>query len=709
MARIDSTEAVLSREFVLRKTTNPCSGNIWLINGLPFSSITENPVLGTTEIWRFVNESGVSHPMHMHLVAFQVLDRQPFVLQNGQVVPTGPPVPPDASEAGWKDTAPVEPNEMLRVIARFEDYAGRYAYHCHILEHEDNEMMRQFRTVQAPVVSIGDVTVIEGNSGSTNAIFTVTLSNPVQSEVRVVAFTENATATAGSDYVASAADTVVLPPLATQRTVTVPVLGDLVDEFDETFLVRLASPRVAVLGDSVGVGTITDDDVPPAFSVDDVSVAEGNADTTLATFTVTLSAPSGKLVEVLVGTANGTATAGEDYVAIAPPVALSFPAGGTTLTRDVTVRVIGDGVVEPDETYFVNLSAPQNATVADSSGIGTIVNDDGVPVASVDDVSVAEGDAGSVNATFTVTLSAATVSAVRVVALTQNVTATAGVDYTAAGPDTLLFPPLATQRTLTVPVLGDLVDEFDETFHVRLAAAFSAVVGDSIGNAVIVDDDAEPSLSVNDVSVSEGNADTTLATFAVSLSARSEKPVQVLYGTRDGTAAAGEDYVAIAPPGSVTFAVGDTILTRSVAVRVIGDAAVEENETFFLDLSASLHAALADSIGEGTIVNDDVPSDLAGEGALPLNSYLGAGIPGPFTSQVTLRWGLHESRPVEISIFDVRGRIVRRLAVGVQAAGHKTLVWDGRNESGSPVSNGVYLVRMRTPEQTFRRAIVRIR
>jgi hypothetical protein len=144
---IPTSEAAVTRTLALRKSADACTGNAWLIDDRRFDDITETPVLGSTEIWRFVNESGVTHPMHMHLVAFQVLDRQPFVLENGEIVTTGPPVAPDPSEAGWKDTAPVDPGEILRVIARFEDYTGLYPYHCHVLEHEDNEMMRQFQVV----------------------------------------------------------------------------------------------------------------------------------------------------------------------------------------------------------------------------------------------------------------------------------------------------------------------------------------------------------------------------------------------------------------------------------------------------------------------------------------------------------------------------------------------------------------------------------
>jgi spore coat protein A len=147
LARISESEASQQREFELRKGEDPCSGSAWLINGLRWDDVTEYPELGTTEIWSFVNRSGVSHPMHMHLVMFQLLDRQPFEVVNEEIAPTGPAVPAPPNEAGWKDTVMAHPSEITRVIARFEDYTGRFAYHCHILEHEDHEMMRQFQTI----------------------------------------------------------------------------------------------------------------------------------------------------------------------------------------------------------------------------------------------------------------------------------------------------------------------------------------------------------------------------------------------------------------------------------------------------------------------------------------------------------------------------------------------------------------------------------
>jgi len=149
IAAINPAEAVATRDLHLKASGDDgCGRQSWQINGLGWEDITEYPQLGTVEIWRFINDSGVSHPMHMHLVMFQILDRDGFTTgPGGEVIPNGNPQPPPAEESGWKDTAMVAPNQILRVIARFEDYKGRYPYHCHILEHEDHDMMRQFQTV----------------------------------------------------------------------------------------------------------------------------------------------------------------------------------------------------------------------------------------------------------------------------------------------------------------------------------------------------------------------------------------------------------------------------------------------------------------------------------------------------------------------------------------------------------------------------------
>jgi spore coat protein A len=166
---LDEADSLRERELVLTKELEECAGSWWVINGLGWNDITEKPVLGTTEVWSFINQTGVVHPMHMHLVFFQLLDRQPFELVEGEIVPQGEPVLPNPEEAGWKDTVQAPPNEITRVIARFDDYTGLFPYHCHILEHEDHEMMRQFEVLG------GTITVAkETRPPGQTQLFTVT-------------------------------------------------------------------------------------------------------------------------------------------------------------------------------------------------------------------------------------------------------------------------------------------------------------------------------------------------------------------------------------------------------------------------------------------------------------------------------------------------------------------------------------------------------
>jgi hypothetical protein len=453
----------------------------------------------------------------------------------------------------------------------------------------------------AASLAINDVTVVEGNAGSVNAVFTVTLSSPSGQAVAVDFATQDGTATAGADYVAQAG-TLTFPPGTTTRQVAVAVLGDLLAEPDETFFVNLSAPVNATIADGQGLGTILNDDAVPSLAINDVTVVEGNSGTTNATFLVSLSAPSGQTVTVSYATADGTATAGSDYVAAAGT--LAFPPGTTLLP--VTVLVIGDTLAEPNETFFVNLSAPVNATIADGQGVGTIADDDTGPVLFIDDVSVTEGNAGTVNATFTVSLSSASGQTVTVDYATANGTATAPADYL-PGSGTVTFPPGTTTRTVIVTVNGDLLDEPDETFFVNLTNPVNATIADGQGLGTILDDDPIPLLFIDDVTVIEGDTGTTNATFTVSLSAPSGQTVTVNYATADDTATAGSDYLAAA--GTLTFPAGTT--SRTVAVAVLGDTVDEADETFFVNLTNASNATVADGQGLGTILDDDPPPSLS--------------------------------------------------------------------------------------------------
>jgi hypothetical protein len=221
-------------------------------------------------------------------------------------------------------------------------------------------------------IVISDVTVTEGDSGSVNAVFTVTLIGD-HGAVSVGYSTSNYTATAGSDYT-SIAGTLNFAANESSKTISVAVLGDAIDEYDQQFYVLLSNPSGALLGDSVGVGTIVDNDAAPTIVINNVTANEGQKGNTSFNFTVSLSAVSEKWIYVNFATANGTATtADSDYVSRSGT--LSFSPGQTAAMLTITVRA--DKKKEADETFIVKLSGAVDATIADDQGLGTIVNDDG--------------------------------------------------------------------------------------------------------------------------------------------------------------------------------------------------------------------------------------------------------------------------------------------------------------------------------------------
>ena len=239
-------------------------------------------------------------------------------------------------------------------------------------------------------LSIDDVTVVEGNAGTVDAVFTVGLSSPAPADVTFDIATADGTAVAGSDYVARALAGQRIPAGSQTVSFAVPVTGDTSSEPDETFLVQLTNPVGAGIVDGAGTGTVTNDDPPPAgpaLSVSGPTVTEGDAGTTGATFTVTLSPTSTKRVSVAYASAAGTATSGVDFQPVSGTV--TFARGESIKT--VVVPVVGDAVTEPDETFLVNLSSPTNAVVAQGQAVGTIDDDDNrAPTAAPAAVTTAE-------------------------------------------------------------------------------------------------------------------------------------------------------------------------------------------------------------------------------------------------------------------------------------------------------------------------------
>ena len=453
-----------------------------------------------------------------------------------------------------------------------------------------------------PTLSISDQVGLE-DIGAME--FSVTLSTASSEPVTVDYETAGGTATEDVDYTRRAG-TLIFPAHSTAaRTISVPITNDTLEEPQETFTVTLSDPVAATLDDAEATGTITDNDGasggsddPPVLGIEGRRAVESAA---VIDFTVTLSPASARRVTVDWETADGTATAGEDYLAARGR--LIFAPGDTAET--ITVEVLNDTLDEDDEeTFRIVLSNAENAR-APAAALGTIADDDAVPGSTDSPVggltigdARAKENAGSI--TFTVRLGAASGRTVMVDWETTDGTAQAGADYAAAR-GRLTFAPGDRAEPIRVAVLDDTLDETDaETFRVVLRNAVHAGLDDSGATGTITDDDAAPAMTIADARAGEGDGEIA---FLVTLDAASGRAVSVVCASADGTAKADEDYIA--ERGVLTFEPGET--EKPIRMEVLDDVRDELDETFTLNLSEATHATLAAEVvtATGTITDDD--------------------------------------------------------------------------------------------------------
>jgi hypothetical protein len=446
-----------------------------------------------------------------------------------------------------------------------------------------------------PSITIGDRTITETDNGATSITYTISLNAPSGKPISVKYATADGTAIALADYTATNG-IISFAPGETSKTITVQVLGDTIDEFDETFFLNLSDATNATIIKNQAVSTIIDNDAPPNITINDKTITEGDLGTQIMTFTVSLSAQSQKTISVDYTTANGTATSGSDYTATNGT--LTFAPGETTKT--ISVQIAGDTVDEFDENFFLNLANATNATIADAQGAGTILDNDAPASITIGDRTITETDNGMMAVTYTVSLNAASGKPITVDYTTADGTATAGKDYIATS-GIISFASGETSKTITVQVLGDTIDEFDENFFLNLSNASNATITNNQAVTTIIDNDAPPVMIIGDRTITEGHNGTLLLNFTVSLNTASEKAISVKYETANGTAIAGSDYTATS--GTITFAPGET--TKTVSVQIIGDRLDEQNESFFVNLSQAINANIVDAQAIGTIIDDD--------------------------------------------------------------------------------------------------------
>ena len=450
-----------------------------------------------------------------------------------------------------------------------------------------------------PTISISNAPgVIEGNSGTTNAQFTISLSNPSSETITVNYATSSGTAVMGIDFVESS-DTLTFAPGETSKTIDISVNGDDAVELIEYFSVRISASVNAEILENEGIGTIITDDFPSA-SISDITITEGNSGSASMTFMVNLSEPALQQISINFATSDDTAEAGSDYTSSSGIV--TFAPGDTS--GIITVPVRGDYLDEPDETFTITLSPfTQNVSILDGTATGIIIDDDPTPTISITDVTVTEGNSGTTNAQFTVSLSAPSGQTVSVDYTTDDVSATlANNDYTESS-GTLTFAPGQTTQTVNVLVNGDTVDEPNESFSVKLSKSINADISDGFSIITILND--ERTISISDSTVTEGESGSiTTGSFTVTLSNPSSQPTTVNFVVSDITTSS-DDYLVMDSP--LVIPAGE--ITRDIYFSVIDNNIYEPDETLTVTLSGATNTSILVGTATGTIIdNDPIPS-----------------------------------------------------------------------------------------------------
>ncbi len=401
-----------------------------------------------------------------------------------------------------------------------------------------------------------------------------------------------------------------------------PLLGLLADNggFVETQMPRVGSPAIDMGddahcpatdargvarpydgdGDTVATCDIGAVETRNQFNIADTTVVEGDATSVTAWFTITLAPAGTKTVSVHYATVDGSATGGVDYTPVSGT--LIFDPGDTQKIFQVTV--LGDTDDEVDETFDLQLSMPVEADLFDGVATCTIVDNDGLPTLAIGDETRLEGNAGTAPLNFEVTLSPPSTSVVTVDYATSNGTATAESDYTAAA-DTLTFQPGEISKTISIGIMGDLVDEgMVETFTLQLADPVSATLANGLAIGTITDDDNARLGAQAGPQVLEGDSGYTPAVFTVTLSTPAQFTVTVDYvvssGIGAGGAIAGEDFVPIS--GTLTFPPGQTVMTYTV--QIIGDTVQEPDESYRSTLTNGT-VPIIPTTSLAAILNDD--------------------------------------------------------------------------------------------------------
>jgi hypothetical protein len=452
-------------------------------------------------------------------------------------------------------------------------------------------------------LTVGDVGLVRGTSGSSTLTFAVTLQPASTGTVTVEYATQDNTATAPGDYTAKSG-TLTFSPGQTTQNVAITIIGTTTTYSDKNFFLTLSAGAGAAVVRTSAYGVISNGNVEPVVSIDSLAIQKPASGTVKAAFTVHLSSASPNSVTVEAQTSDGSATAaGGDYD---PESGLiTIPAGQLSATAFVTIN--GNTVAAADRYFYLTITSPTNSVLApNNSGVGYIANPNLNQTLSINDVSTYTPVKGTASAVFTVKLSGASTQPVTVHYATSDGSAVAGTDYNSAS-GTLTFTPGVVSKTVPVTVNPTSVAHANRYFSVSLSAPTNATIVSGTGTGTLVDDAVAPYVTVNNPSVASGSTSTTM-TFTVTLTSPTPNPVTVNYATSNNSAVGGSQYTPTT--GSLTFAPGTTV--QSVPVTILPDTVKTSNLSFYLNLSSPTNATLSNpSYGLGTILNTAVDPGLS--------------------------------------------------------------------------------------------------
>lgn len=454
----------------------------------------------------------------------------------------------------------------------------------------------------------------EGNTGAKTWRFKAILSAKSGLPVTFTWSTVNGTvpdrsALAGEDYLGVVNRSVTIPAGSDTALLEVDVSGDTKFENDESFGISVVPVSGITAAGSIlsTTGTINNDDSAPSIlSIDGVSEFEGDAGTKVFTFKLRTSAVSGLPATFTWSAVGGvgldSAKLGEDFLAVAIP-SITIPPGSDSAELEITV--LGDTKYERDEVFFV-VAVPRNGMGgAPDTAVGLIRNDDSPPVVRIlDAADVTEpavyGDV--VNATFKIALSARTGVPVDVTWATADSSARQDLDYTRSGGVATFAQDVQDTIVVTVPVLGDSLHEWTESFWATIMGAPGASIAEDSALARILDNDAAPALHVDDATISEPATGTDVVSVRVWLERPSARPVSFRWSTRDSTARSGAGDYDSTGESLRTIAAYETSTDLSVTVN--SDAMSNEfQETFRVAVGEVVNASGPDTSGVVQIVD----------------------------------------------------------------------------------------------------------